>query len=122
MKLFCSILRPLVLLLFLFSCSSADNNNLILGTWTGTEWLVEDHPSTHTPQDASFTFDSSGIYTFKYQGSIEKGTYYINNSQLFTTPEGGIKMMVKIPKLTQDTLIFDMNRGGQSERLTLIRN
>jgi len=118
-------LKPLVFAVFIlfsfFSCSENSNKKLILGHWTGVEWLVEDHPSSHTPQDASFTFDSTGIYTFEYAGNIEKGKYYLNNNQLFTTPEGGIKIMVKIPKLTQDTMIFDMNRGGQAERLTLIR-
>ena len=108
-------------ILFLVSCTPSENNNLILGKWTGVEWLVEDQPSSHTPGDATFTFDDTGHYTFEYAGSLEKGTYYINNNQLFTTPEDGIKMMVKIPKLTKDTLIFDMNRGGQAEKLTLIR-
>jgi len=121
MKHLSSILLSLLLLLFLFSCDHSENKKLIVGYWNGIEWLVEGHPSTHTPEDASFTFDSTGIYTFEYAGNIEKGTYYINNNQLFTTPEGGIKMMVKVKKFTQDTLIFDMNRGGQAERLTLIR-
>jgi hypothetical protein len=110
----------LVLLLFI-SCNNTEKNKLLFGHWTGVEWLVGDHPSTHTPEDASFTFDEAGNYTFSYQGTTEKGTYYTNNNQLFTTPDGGIKIMVKIPKLTQDTLIFDMNRGGQEETLTLVR-
>ena len=107
--------------IFSYSCKESENKNLIIGHWTGTEWLVEGHPSTHTPEEAIFTFDTTGNYSFEYAGNIEKGAYYVNNNQLFTTPEGGIKMMVKIPMLTQDTLIFDMNRGGQAERLTLVR-
>lgn len=114
-------LLPTIILLLLFSCKQSENKNLIVGNWKGVEWLVEDHPSTHTPEYTSFTFDDTGNYTFTYEENIEKGTYSINNNQLFTTPEGGIKMMVKIPKLTQDTLIFDMNRGGQAERLILLR-
>ncbi len=103
------------------ACKKEPDKKLIIGHWTGTEWLVEGQPSTHTPEDAVFTFDETGHYTFTYNDNVEKGDYYVNNDQLFTTPEGGIKMMVKIPKLTRDTLIFDMNRGGQAERLTLIR-
>ena len=109
------------LLTLLLSCTQSENDKLIIGQWTGIEWLIEGQPSTHTPGDAIFTFDSLGLYTFTYQDNTEKGSYYIANNQLFTTPEGGIKMMVKIPKLTRDTLIFDMNRGGQSEKLTLVR-
>ena len=111
----------LAIMLFV-SCSNTEKNKLLYGSWTGAEWLVEGKPSSHSPQDAVFTFDETGHYTFTYNDNVEKGTYYTNNNQLFTTPDGGIKMMVKIPKLTQDTLIFDMNRGGQAERLTLVRH
>jgi len=121
MKHLYSIFTSVLLITFLLSCSDPENKKLILGKWTGTEWLVQGHPSTHTPEEASFTFDDAGNYSFEYAGNIEKGTYYTNNNQLFTTPDGGIKMMVKIPKLTKDTLIFDMNRGGQAEQLTLVR-
>lgn len=95
---------------------------MIVGKWSGIEWLVNGTPSDHTPGDAIFTFMDDGLYTFDYGGNIEKGKYYVTSGELFTTPDGGIKMMVKIPKITADTLVFDMNRGGQSETLTLIRN
>ena len=121
MKKIPSFFLSAIILFFVYSCSESQKSPLLYGQWTGIEWLVEGQPSTHTPEDAIFTFDSLGVYTFTYQDNTEKGTYYTNGNQLFTTPEGGIKMMVKIPKLTQDTLIFDMNRGGQAERLTLIR-
>jgi hypothetical protein len=110
-----------ILAFFTIACKKEADKKLIIGHWTGTEWLVEGQPSTHTPEAAVFTFDDTGHYTFTYNDNIEKGDYYVNNDQLFTTPEGGIKMMVKIPKLTRDTLIFDMNRGGQAERLKLVR-
>ncbi len=116
-----SLFAILAIILLLTSCKKSENKNLIIGHWTGTEWLVEGHPSTHIPEDATFTFDDTGNYTYAYAGNIEKGDYFISNNQLFTTPEGGIKMMVKVIKLTQDTLVFDMNRGGQAERLTLVR-
>ena len=40
---------------------------------------------------------------------------------LFTKPAGEKEIMVKIAKLTGDSLIFDMNRSGQSETLILTR-
>ncbi|MBK9982369.1 MAG: lipocalin family protein [Saprospiraceae bacterium] len=122
MKFNRSIFLLIALISLLFSCEAGKQNKMILGKWTGIEWLVDGHASSHTPGEAVFTFNEDGIYSFEYAGNVENGKYYVNNNELFTTPEGGIKMMVKIPKLTQDTLIFDMNRGGQSEKLTLIRN
>ncbi len=121
MKYLLSIFPAFLAFLLIMSCNSTEKNKLLFGHWTGVEWLVGDQPSTHTPGDVTFTFDEAGRYTFSYQGTTENGTYYTNNNQLFTTPDGGIKIMVKIPKLTQDTLVFDMNRGGQAERMTLIR-
>ena len=121
MKHLFSFLLPVAILFFTASCNKSEVDKRIFGNWAGVEWLVEGQPSTHTPGDAIFTFDSLGVYTFTYQDNIEKGTYYINGNQLFTTPDGGIKMMVKIPKLTVDTLVFYMNRGGQAETLTLVR-
>ena len=52
---------------------------------------------------------------------IDGSVAYVANNQLFTTPEGGNRMMVKIIRLDQDTLVFDMNRSGQSELLILVR-
>ena len=40
---------------------------------------------------------------------------------LFTKPEGQAEIMVKISKLTNDSLVFDMNRGGTVEVLTLLK-
>ncbi len=122
MKIYKTIVPLLASFIFLLSCNSGEQNKMILGKWTGIEWLVDGHASSHTPGEAVFTFKADGLYTFEYSGNVENGKYYVNNNELFTTPDGGIKMMVKIPKLTQDTLIFDMNRGGQSEKLTLKRN
>jgi len=106
---------------FLPSCDNSKDKELIIGHWTGVEWLEEEAPSLYTPSDASFQFESTGDYTFTYAGNSEQGKYFVSNHQLFTTPDGGIKMMVKVMKLDQDTLRFDMNRGGKSERLTLVR-
>lgn len=98
------------------------DNKLIFGKWTGIEWLSEGAPAGYNARDATFIFNENGDYTFQYADNIEKGKFTFSNNQLFTTPEGGIRMMVKVIKLESDTLIFDMNRGGQPERLTLVRN
>ncbi len=103
------------------SCSAGKQKELIIGTWTGVEWLVNGKNSDYNATETTFTFGDSGNYSFAYGSNIENGEYFISNGELFTTPDGGIKMMVKIPKITQDTLVFNMNRGGQAESLTLVR-
>ena len=109
-------------LLFIFSsCADKTNNALIIGSWNGVEWLVSGQPSENDASKTSFTFDDKGKYSFNYGGTVEKGTYKVENNMLFTTPEKQQEIMVYIAKLTADTLVFDMNRGGQPETLTLLR-
>lgn len=106
---------------FLSSCFDAEKQRLIIGNWNGVEWLVEGRPSGYAADAVAFAFDNEGKYTYRYQDFNESGKYNVANNQLFTTPDGGIRMMVKIIRLDQDTLVFDMNRSGNSELLTLVR-
>lgn len=116
------ILLAILSATYLLSCGGSKQKDLIVGHWTGVEWLEEGQPSAVlNPADAVFQFDAGDTYSFTYAGNTEKGKYYVSNHELFTTPDGGVKMMVKIIQLDQDTLRFDMNRGGTSERLTLVR-
>ena len=116
------VLPLLITYALLISCGGSKQKDLIIGRWTGVEWLERGQPSSIlNPNDAVFQFDAGDTYSFTYAGNTEKGKYFVSNQQLFTTPDGGVKMMVRIIKLDQDTLRFDMNRGGSSERLTLVR-
>lgn len=111
---FCSIF-------FLSSCFDAEKQRLIIGNWRGVDWSVEGRPAAHAADAVAFSFDDNGKYTYRYQDFNEAGKYNVANNQLFTTPDGGSRMMVKIIKLDQDTLVFDMNRSGQAEVLKLVR-
>ena len=111
-----------ITLLLFTSCANTENNKKIIGNWAGTEWLVNNAPSTMDAAKASFNFDEKGNYIFDYAGTKEEGSYKVENDMLFTKPTGQQEIMVKIFKLTTDSLVFDMNRGGQAERLTLRRN
>ena len=116
------IVKIIPFLLFLLSCNNhSENNKLIVGNWSGTEWLINGNPSDRNVLGTHFTFNEKGAYSFEYSGNKEKGTYKIENDMLFTTPIGEQEIMVKIIKLTKDSLVFDMNRGGQPESLTLLR-
>ena len=111
----------LVLSLIIFACGNTENNKLIIGNWKGAQWVVGGQPSENMANLTSFSFDSSGAYTYQYGSSKETGTYKIANDELYTTPNNELEMMVKIKKLNGDSLVFEMNRGGRSEELTLIR-
>ena len=109
------------LLLMIAACNNGGNDILLLGKWNGAEWLIDGKPSDYDVQNTFFNFDSTGHYTFDYSGNNEKGTYKLENEMLFTTPDNQKEMMVKIMKQTKDSLVFEMNRSGQPEQLTLIR-
>jgi hypothetical protein len=113
----------LVSIILLFaSCANTENSKLIVGQWFGKQWLVNGQPSNYDAAATSFTFDDKGNYSFTYSNTVEKGTYKVEEDMLFTEPNGQVEMMVKITKLTKDSLVFDMNRGGTAEVLMLTRN
>jgi hypothetical protein len=103
------------------SCGNNENNKLIVGHWKGAEWLINGNPSNRNAAETQFTFDANGDYTFISPNVLEKGTYNVENEMLFTKPKDQQEIMVRITKLTKDSLIFDMNRGGQPETLLLLR-
>ncbi len=108
--------------IFLFSCGGPNENaKLIVGNWTGVEWLENGSPSGHNASAAHFNFDDKGNYSFEYGDNKENGSYKVERDMLFTTPKGEAEIMVKITKLNKDSLVFDMNRGGTPEILTLVR-
>lgn len=109
------------LIIFLVSCADTKNNKLIIGSWRGVEWKMENNSAMRDASQTFFSFDEKGQYGFEYNGRMEKGSYKVENDMLFTRPEGEQEIMVKILKLTNDSLVFGMNRGGDQEVLTLIR-
>ena len=115
------LILPVCIAMLLFSCTERIDKKLLPGEWKGAEWIVEGIGGEIDASTAVFTFKDDGQYTYSYNDAMEKGKYYVVNGELYTTPDGGTKMMVKIEKLTQDSLVFNMNRGGQSETLTLLR-
>ncbi len=109
------------LFLFLIACDHAIDKTKLLGEWKGAQWLVEGQSANYDATSTFFAFKEDGTYTYRYTDMEEKGKYFVSRDELITTPDGGIKMMVKIEKLTTDSLVMNMNRGGTSETLTLIR-
>jgi hypothetical protein len=111
----------ILLFIILYSCSDSKNSSLIVGNWQGVEWLVNGKPSANDAKATSFSFTSAKEYTYENSGVIEKGSYKVVTDKLYTTPYDQLEIMVRIAKLTADSLVFDMNRAGQDETLVLIR-
>ena len=121
MKIMRFILTIVPVIFFTLSCSHSENNRLIIGKWAGVEWLVDGRPSRYNEQGTHFSFNEKGEYSFEYSGTREAGTYKVENDMLFTKPGNEQEIMVKISRLVKDTLVFEMNRSGQPETLTLVR-
>lgn len=103
------------------SCMHSENKALLIGDWKGAEWLVGGNPSEYDAKKVSFHFGAEGGYSSDFGGDVEKGTYILRNDKLFTTPDGQLEIMVLISKLTKDSLVFQMNRSGRAETLTLVK-
>jgi Lipocalin-like domain len=117
-------MKKLLLFAILFtalftSCSENKNASLIIGKWQATQWLTKDKAINN--DIVIFTFDNKAGYVYENNGTIEKGTYKIDNNSLYTTAEKQQEIMVNITKLTTDSLTFEMNRGGQAETLILVK-
>ena len=104
-----------------FSCMHSENKAFLVGDWKGTEWLVNGQPSEYDATKVIFHFGGDGGYSSDFGGDIEKGTYILRNDKLYTTPNEQLEIMVQISKLTKDSLVFEMNRSGQPEQLTLVK-
>lgn len=104
----------------MISCTNSENETLLLGNWKGTEWIADGNPAEYDAKQVHFSFTKEGYYS-DFGGEKEKGTYYLRDNDLYTTADNGIEIMVKISKLTKDSLVFKMNRSGQAETLTLVR-
>jgi hypothetical protein len=108
--------------IFYTSCIDSKNNKLIIGKWQASQWLGDANTTARNAEGTSFLFDEKGKYLYDYNGSLENGTYKVENNMLFTTPEGMQEIMVKIAKLTSDSLVFEMNRSGTAETLILLKS
>jgi len=111
-----------LLLLFaitFLSCNDSEQKKLIRGKWICTDWTVRGESKDQV--NVEFSFQEGGKYEYKNASLNEKGDYKIQGGKLYTTPENELEMAVDIEKLTADTLIFNMSRGGTPEMMLLIK-
>ena len=92
-----------------------DKNPKLIGSWVGSEWLIKDKPSGIEASQVHFDF-ADGTFFDKFGNQNEKGIWRTDRDRLFTKADDKEEIMVKILKLDDDTLRFEMNRGGPKRR------
>lgn len=109
--------------LILTSCKNDEKTPLLLGSWQGVSWTVGDKDSGRNVAEVTFEFRADGSYTAQYGGQSETGDFHLRGDELFTTAAGSnkVKKMVKLSTISADTLVMDMSRVGEAERLVLVK-
>ncbi len=111
-----------IVILLLTACVDTKNNKIIIGSWHAVQWGSNGKPLNRNVETTFFTFTDKDTYTFENAGNVEYGTYKVEINNLFTTAKDKQEIMVKIVKLSSDSLVFDMDNGGQSETISLVKN
>lgn len=110
-------------LLTLQSCDSQEKlYEMLEGDWHGVSWVLEDSDRGYDASGVQFTFNEDRTYSAKLGAREEKGDYWLANQMLYTHAVDQDEMSVRVQRLTNDTLVFRMNRGGQMEILTLAKD
>lgn len=105
------------------SCSSENRETMkqMEGRWLGSEWLVDGEVYDYDMQKINFEFKSDNRYTARLGDRNEQGTWRVKGNKLFTQDGAAAQIVVFIEKLTVDSLVLNMNRGGQREQMILKR-
>lgn len=113
----------LVAISVMVSCKQAPkfDPTLLNGEWTGVDWLIAGKSSGRDAKEVRFTFDANAAYTAAYGEQRETGTFRLEGEKLYTVAENKIEKVVKIIKITSDSLYLGMNRVGQDEQLVLVK-
>jgi len=107
-------------ILILFSCSTENQNEKVQGKWTGVSWTVNGQPSGR--DNVVFQFNADDTYSVALgTQAAEAGTYKLKGSKLYSTETGKKQKVVEISIPAPDTMIMHMNRAGDEEMLTLVK-
>ena len=109
----------LMIMLFV-SCAESFDQKMLLGQWKTSSW-IDNSSNRSINNKMDFDFKADRKYTIDYGAMIEEGTYYISGGFLHTTETGSAEKKVKLLKVAQDSVVFEMNRGGSIETVILTR-
>jgi Lipocalin-like domain len=117
-----SLLYMLFALVAFAACQTqVERDPKVVGQWQGNEWLFGDQPSGMDATKVQFEFKADGAYSAQFGNQNQTGTWYTESGKLYTQETGKQEIMVKILKLDDSSLEFEMNRGGRQETLKLKR-
>ena len=93
----------------------------ILGSWSVDLWILE-KSAQEVFNTMDFTFHEDDTYHVNYGTETESGKYWFVDDKLFTQETGNKQKSVKLMRLENDTMIIQMNRAGDLERVFLLKN
>lgn len=119
---FFTAVSAFILTLLFASCqTSLVDDSQMIGKWE----CVNIETKGENPPLKSIFFDFKSDSTYHYYSANnpkgQKGSWYTLNDVLYTTPQDGKKMGVKLGLNSPDTLLFYQNRGGKPETWTMVR-
>lgn len=114
-----SLLALLLIVFCLFSCREdlVDETQLV-GKWQCFE--IEEQEETAPLQTIIFEFNADSTYHYygDSKSAGQRGTWYTLDDMLYTTPDGGNLMAVKLGinegSTAIDTVRFYQNKGGKA--------
>jgi len=115
------LLFSAAVLFLISSCVVEKHKEPLIGDWTLSNWEVKSTKQKLSGQKMDFTFKDNDRYLVDYGSEQEKGDWRVAGNNLYTTEDDNVQKMVKITKLENDTLVFDMNRSGRLETVTLVK-
>jgi len=104
----------------LFACGESYDQKILIGNWKTSSW-INNSTNQKINNKMDFKFDADRNYTIDYGSLKESGTYYISGGYLHTTETGHAEKKVNLLKVVQDSIVFEMNRGGLIETVILTR-
>lgn len=106
--------------LSLLSCGSSLDASYLPGLWQTVDWKVV-ATGQRIDNKMDFAFTTSDRYAVDYGSQKEEGSFYLAGEYLHTKEDSALEKSVRVSKLTRDTMIFEMNRAGSIEVVTLVK-
>ncbi len=103
-------------ILFLAACNyESYNQREIEGQWFSESWTSA---GEETGYRAWMAFEQDSTYRALFNNRREQGKFWVDGHRLYTDSEDGDPIKVKIASLDEQSLVIEMNRGGNKEILT----
>jgi hypothetical protein len=101
---------------FIAACSfESYNQREIEGQWYSESWTSS---GEETGYRAWMAFEQDSTYRALFNNRREQGKYWIDGHRLYTDSEDGEPIKVKIASLDEQSMVIEMNRGGNKETIT----